>query len=270
MLLKKTTIFISMFICALVTGCGSSSSSSSSSNTTVILQVVPGPWSGTYSLNGGSQIAVTGAIASGGFGYFADNQGNVFLIENVPGQSPFTSTAIGTAPPGQTFSDGNRVDTFSVSGTYTSTATATSMQATLTGIDPTTAALTGLNGNLTLNTDVPYAGTPSIAGLLGQWNGYYTGKASTSVVLTLNADGTFTGNDGYGCSISGSLVQQDPGTNLFFVNYLTSGTGCPGIMNGLAYESSKDVSGAFGGAAGNYLYLGLFGLNVAYTAELKL
>jgi len=275
MLVKKIAIFVVMCISALIAGCGSSSSSSAS-NTTVILQVVPGPWSGTYNLNGSSNIPVTGAVATSGFGYFADNRGNVFLVENVPQNSPFTGTAIGTAPPGQAFPDGSSVDTFIINGNYTSTATATHMQATLTGIDPNNFtsyggyATTGVTGNFTLSTNVPYAQTPSIAGLQGQWNGYYIGTTSTSVDFTINTDGTFSGNDGNGCSISGSLVQQDPGTNLFFVNYLTSGTGCPGIMNGLAYESSKDVSGAFGGAAGTYLYMGIFSPNVAYTAELKL
>ena len=269
MVLKKTTIFVSMLLCVLNAGCGGGSSSSSS-NTSVILSVVPGPWTGTYSLNGGSQISVEGTVAAGGFGYFADTQGNVFLAENVPEQSPFSTTVVGTAAPGQTFADGNNVDTFIANGTYTSTATATSMQSTLTGVDPTTGATTGLNGNFTLNSYVPFTGTPSVAGLQGQLTGYYIGKSSTSVDFTVNADGTFSGNDGYGCSISGSFVQQDPATNVFFVNYLASGTGCPGVMNGLAYESSKDVSGDFGGAAGTYLYMGLFGPNVAYLAELKL
>jgi hypothetical protein len=262
-------------ISTLITGCFGSGSSSSSS-TTVILQVVPGPWAGTYNLNGSSNIAVTGTVANGGFGYFADNQGNVFLIASVPEQSPFSATAIGTAAPGQTFPDGNGVDTFIANGNYTSTATATNMQASLTGIDTSSCTSyagctpTGVNGNFTLNSVVPYAGTPTIMGLQGQWNGYYIGKSSTSLNITINADGTFSGNDGYGCNISGSLVQQDPGTNTFFVNYLTNGTGCPGAMNGLAYESSKDVTGVFGDTAGTYFYMGLFGPNVAYSAELKM
>ena len=259
----------------LTTGCGSSSTSTAS-NTTVVLQVVPGPWSGTYNINGSSNISVSGAVSNSGFGYFADNNGYVFLIENVPQSSPFVGTAIGTAPPGQTFPDGNTVDTFTINGSYTSTATATSMQATLTGIDPSNYtsysgyATTGVNGNFTLSSDSTFTGTPSIAGLMGQWNGYYIGKASTSLVITINPDGTFSGNDGYGCGISGSLVQQDPGTNLYFVNYIASGSGCPGIMNGLAYESTKDVSGVFGGAAGTYFYMAVFGPNLAYSAELQL
>ncbi|MGA9855470.1 MAG: hypothetical protein WBR29_09370 [Gammaproteobacteria bacterium] len=276
MSLKTIAIFVVMCISLLTEGCGSSSSSSSSSNTTVILQVVPGPWKGTYNLNGSSNIPVTGTVAAGGFGYFADNDGNVFLVENVPEESPFSSIAIATAPSGQTFPDGNSVDTFSVNGNYVSTATSTNMTGSLTGIDPSSYvsyigyATTGVNGNFTLDSTVPYTGTPSIAGLQGQWNGYYTGKTSTSADITINADGIFSGNDGYGCSISGSLVQQDPGTNTYFVNYVSSGSGCPGDMNGLAYESTIDVSGDFSGAAGTYFYMGLFGPNVAYSAEFKL
>lgn len=276
MSLKSIPIFVIMCIGLLTAGCGSGSSSSSSNNTTVILQVVPGPWAGTYNLNGGSNIPVTGTVAAGGFGYFADNDGNVFLVENVPQQSPFTTITIGTAPPGQTFPDGKGVDTFSVNGNYTSTATVTHMTASLTGIDPSNFipsigyATTGVNGNFTLDSTVPYTGIPTIAGLQGQWNGFYIGKVSTSVDITINADGTFSGNDGYGCSISGSLVQQDPGTNTFFVNYIASGSGCPGNMNGLAYESTIDVSGNFGGATGTYFYMGIFSPNVAYSAEFKM
>jgi hypothetical protein len=275
MSLKTFTIYVIVCTSLLTAGC-SGSSSSSNSNTTVILQVVPGPWKGTYNINGGSNISVTGTVASGGFGYFADDEGNVFLLENVPQQSPFTSIAIGTAPPGQTFPDGNAVDTFTVNGNYDSTATATQITATLTGIDPSNYisyvgySTTGVNGNFSLNSYIPYSGTPTITGLQGQWNGYYVGKASTSVDITINANGTFSGNDGYGCSISGSLVQQDPGTNTFFVNYLSSGPSCPGHMSGLGYESTSDISGDFSGATGKYFYMGIFSPNVAYNVELKM
>ncbi|MDE2235394.1 MAG: hypothetical protein KGL13_05130 [Gammaproteobacteria bacterium] len=242
----------------------------------MVLQVVPGPWTGTYNLSGGSNEQVTGVVSSSGFGYFADKNGYVFLIENVPQQSPFTGTAIGTAPAAQVFPDGSNVDTFIVNGTYSSTTTATQMQASLTGIDPnsyTTYAgytLTGVNGNFTLNSAVTYNGVPTIAALQGLWNGYYIGSSSTSVDITVNPDATFNGNDGNGCTISGSLVQQDPGTNLYYVNYKASGTGCPGYMNGLAYVSTKDVSGDFSNAAGTYLYMGIFGPSIAYSVELKM
>ncbi|MGH8398138.1 MAG: hypothetical protein ACRETA_07835 [Gammaproteobacteria bacterium] len=269
--------FIALFvICSsgLIASCGGSSSTNPAS--TVVLQVVPGPWTGTYNLNNSSDIPVTGTVSSGGFGYFADKQGNVFMIQFVPQQSPFTSTIIGIAPAGQVFSDGNHIDTFLVNGNYTSTTTETNMTASLTGIDTGNYtqyagfATTGFNGNFTMTSFVTDTGTPSVASLTGQWDGYYTGKSSTSVAITINADATISGNDGYGCSISGSIVQQDPGSNVFFVNYIASGSSCPGVMNGLAFESTKDVSGAFGNATGLYLYMGVFSPNVAYSVELKM
>lgn len=253
-------------------GCGSSSSSSNPP--TPILEVVPGPWSGTYNLNGGSQVAVTGAISAGGFGYFADSNGNVFLLQSVPNTTPFTSTLIGTPASGTNFPVVNGVVSFIVNGNYSSTNTSTSMQATLTSFDiagtPPTITSTGLKGNFTLNTSTPYNGTPSLAGLQGQWDGYYLGKTSTATTLTFTSNGSFSGNDANGCAISGSLVQQDPQTNLFYVNYTARGSGCPGVMNGLGFLSSTPISANFGGAAGTYLELGLFGLSVAYSAELKL
>lgn len=259
-----------LVISILLVGCGGGSSSSNNTTTPAILQVVPGSWSGTYVLGSGSKIAVSGAVSTGGFGYFADNQGNVFMFEEIPDSSPFTSSLIGTAAPGQTFSNGTSADTFSVSGTFSSSATVTTMQATFASIDTSTDTPTGLNGSFTLNSDVPYTGNVTLTGLQGQWSGYYVGKASTSVVFTINADGVFSGNDGNGCSINGSLIQQSPGANLFYVNYTTAGAGCPGAMDGLAFESSKDTSGAFGGVAGTYLYLGIFGRSVAETVELRL
>lgn len=267
--MKPSVILVVLLAAAGMTGCGGSSSSSNNTPTP-ILQVVPGPWSGNYNLGGGSQITVSGAISAGGFGYFADSQGNVFMLQSVPNTSPFTSTLIGTAPPGEAFSNGDGIVTFLINGSYTSSSTATSMQATITSIDPTTFTLTGLNGNYTLNTATPYSGTPSLAGMQGQWSGFYTGKTATSVTINLSANGSLSGNDANGCSVNGSLVQQDPQTNLFYVNYLASGSGCPGVMNGLGFLSSSPISGNFGGAAGTYLELGIFGLKVAYSAELKL
>lgn len=268
---KLSAILVALAATSTLTGCGGGSSSSTP---TPILFVIPGPWSGTYSLNGSSQVAATGAVSAGGFGYFADSQGNIFMLQSVPSTTPFTSTLIGTPAPGTNFPVVNGVVSFIVNGNYSSSDTSTSMQATLTSYviagSPPTTTTTGLNGNFTLNTSTPYDGKVSLAGLQGQWDGYYLGKTPTAVALDVATNGTFTGNDANGCTLSGTLVQQDPQTNLFYVNFTASGTGCPGVMNGLGFLSSTPISGNFGGAAGTYLELGIFGLNVAYTAELKL
>lgn len=270
---RKLCAIVAMSLASLALfGCGGSSNSSSAP--VPILEVVPGPWSGTYSLNGASQVTITGAVSAGGFGYFADSQGNVFMLQSVPNTTPFTATLIGTPAAGTNFPVVSGVVSFIMNGTYTSTATSTSMQVTLTSFDiagnPPTITTTGLNGNFTLTTSAPYSGTPSLAGMQGQWDGFYLGKTSTATTLSFASNGTFTGNDANGCTVSGSLVQQDPQTNLFYVNYTVSGSGCPGVMNGLGFLSSAPISGNFGGAAGTYLELGLFGLNTAYSAELKL
>lgn len=257
---------------AALAGCGGSSSSSAPP--TPILEVVPGPWAGTYSLNGGSQAAVAGAISAGGFGYFADSQGNIFLLQSVPNTTPFTSILVGTPASGTNFPIVSGVVSFIVNGNYSSTSTSTSMQATLTSYvmasNPPTTMATGLNGSFTLNTNAPYSAKPSLAGLQGQWNGYYLGKTPAAVALNFASNGSFTGNDANGCTLSGTLVQQDPQTNLFYANLTASGSGCPGVMNGLGYLSSSPISGEFGGAAGTYLELGIFGLSAAHTVEVKL
>ncbi|MGH8280428.1 MAG: hypothetical protein ACRETQ_12835 [Gammaproteobacteria bacterium] len=256
----------------LLAACGGGGSNSSTP--TPILFVVPGPWSGTYNLNGGSNVNVTGAVSPGGFGYFADNQGNVFMLQAVPNTSPFISTLIGTPGPGTSFPVVSGVVSFTVNGTFSSTASSTSMQGALTSFDiagnPPTITSTGLNGNFTLNTSTPYSGSITLAGLEGQWDGYYLAKTPAAVTLGFQGNGIFSGSDANGCTVSGSLVQQAPQFNLFYVNYTATGRGCPGVMNGLAYLGSSDTSGNFSGASGTYLYMGLFGLNVAYSAELKL
>ena len=271
---KLPRLLVLPMLVAAIAGCGGSGSNSSSTPTP-ILEVVPGPWSGTYNFNGSGKVAVTGAISAGGFGYFSDNQGNVFMLQSVPNTTPFTSTLTGIPASGSSFPVVSGVVTFLVNGTYTSSSTSTSMQATIQSFDPASStvystAYTGLNGNFTLNTSNPYNTKPSLAGLQGQWDGYYLGKTSTATTLIFASNGSFTGNDANGCAISGSLVQQAPQFNLFYVNYTASGSGCPGVMNGLGFLSSSPVSANFGGAAGTYLELGIFGLSAAYTAELKL
>lgn len=273
MLIKPSMALVLLLSGATLCACGGGGSSSNSTPTP-ILAVVPGPWTGTYNLNNGSNVNASGAISAGGFGYFADAQGNVFMLQSVPNTSPFTSTLIGTPGSGSNFPAVNGVVSFSVKGTFSSTATATSMQGTLASFDiegnPPTFTNTGLNGNFSLNSNTPFSGSVTLPGLQGQWDGYYVAKTSTAVDLAFQDNGLFSGTDANGCKVSGSVVQQAPQFNLFYVNYTATGSGCPGVMNGLGYLSSTDTSGNFSQASGTYLYLGLFGLNVAYSAELKL
>ncbi|MGH8379160.1 MAG: hypothetical protein ACRER7_09390 [Gammaproteobacteria bacterium] len=252
----------------LFTACGGGGKSSPAPNTTDVVNV-PGPWSGTYQLGSTSSTTnvTTGAVTEDGFGFFADNDGYVFVLSSLPGVSPFASLLTGVAPPGQTFSNGYKTVNFIASGTYAPSSSGISLQASLTENDGNGT----LTGSIDLATKAAYSGSSTLAGLQGQWSGYYIGKAGTSASLTINGTtGSFTGNDGYGCNLSGTITQVAPAANLYYVNLESTGSGCAGVLNGLAYEDTSDTTGVFGGATGPYLYINVLGPNTAYVMELKM
>ncbi len=261
-MLTTTRKIAAFMIMLALTGCGGGSSTTTA---------IAGPWSGTYQLSStsGTTKATMGAYSSNGYGYFADNNGYAFVLSSLSGSSPFTATLTGLAPPGQTFANGYTSVSFAVSGTYTTVASGISMQATFTENDNQGS----LSGSFDLTSSNPYKGTSTLAGLAGQWSGYYIGNASTSLSLNFSSFGTFAGSDGYGCILNGSLVQDVPNatlTNLYDVSFSGTGVGCTGALSGLAYESSSDVSGQFGGTSGSYLYMAVFGPFTAYIMELKM
>jgi len=244
-----------------LTGCGSSSSSSPSTS-------VAGPWSGSYTLSSSSAFnnVQMGAFSSGDNGYFADNNGDVYVLTDVSGSAPFTANLTAIAPPGQTFTNGQSAINFSVTGTYLPSGSGINMRATFVENDNQGT----LSGSFNLTSDNPYSGTSTLSNLMGQWSGYYVGNTGTSITLDFGSAGTFAGSDGYGCVINGSLAQDASNADLYDVDLNSSGENCAGSVQGLAYESSTDVTGAFGGASGTYLYLAVYGTFSAYLMELKL
>lgn len=77
----------------------------------------------------------------------------------------------------------------------------------------------------------------------------------TDVVVTLNATGELTGNDGLGCNISGTLSEEG-NLDLYDVNLNIAGTSsCHGALSGAGFFDTKDWTGQFSGATGTYLYL---------------
>lgn len=242
-------------------GCGGGSSNSASTNGT-------GPWLGSYTLSTSPAFtnATMGAFSSAGDGYFADNNGDVYVLTDVTGSAPFTANLTAIAPPGQVFTSGQSAINFSVTGTYLPASSGINMRATFVESDNQGT----LSGSFNLTSDNPYSGTSTLSNLMGQWSGYYAGSASTSVTLDFGSAGTFAGNDGYGCVITGSLAPDASNVDLYDVAFNSSGQDCLGSLQGLAYESSTDVTGAFGGASGTYLYLAVYSTFSAYLMELKL
>lgn len=253
-----------MVVCAVVlalSACGGGGSSSSSSS-------VAGPWSGFYSVGSSSAFtnATMGAFSSANNGYFADNNGNVYVLYNLSGASPYTATLTAIAPVGQTFTNGQTTMNFAVTGKYLPSGAGINMLGNFNENDNQGA----LSGSFNLTTDNPYSGTSTLAGMEGQWSGYYVGTAGTSITLDFGAAGTFAGNDGYGCVLTGSMTQDAANVDLYDVSFQSNGQDCPGALSGLAYESSSDVTGVFGGASGTYLYLAVYDTLAAYVMELKL
>lgn len=247
-----------------LSACGGGGSSSSSTPS------IAGPWSGFYTVgtNPEPANATMGALSVDGGGYFADNIGNVYVLYDLSGSSPFSASLDAIAPPGQVSSAGQKSAGFSVSGTYLplSAGAGINMRGNFTEDDGAGSA----SGSFNLSSGNPYDGTSTLAGLQGQWSGYYIGAAGTSINLNFGSGGTFAGNDGYGCLVNGSLVADAPNVNLYDVTFESSGVSCFGSLDGLAYESSSDVTGAFGGAAGTYLYMAVYDQTAAYVIELKL
>lgn len=247
---------IGLVLSALVlTACGGGGGGSSNSGPTTAN--VQGTWSGSYSINGGpSNVAVTAAIVQGGYGFFYDSTGTVYVLPSLSGSTTLSGTLTAYAPHGMTFPNGQTQEQFSVTGT----ASSTSISGTFSG--------NGETGSFSLSPFTPFSGTPSI--VAGQWQGYYAGSGGAiSVTGTVTSNGSFTGNDALGCALSGTITQV-ASVDLFTITLTSTGAGCAGSLTGVGYESSADSFGLFGGAPGQYFYAGVSNGSQAFVAEFKM
>jgi hypothetical protein len=246
----KTLVLLAVTV---LVGCGGGGSGSSSSNTNPVTYDIQGTWSGTYTINGGpANVPVTAEIAQSGIGFFYDNSGVVYVLPTLDGGPVLSGTLIAYAPAGYTFQNGQTTEKFSVTGSVSNT----TISGTFSG--------NGETGSFSLATFTSFTGTPSI--IAGQWQGYYAGTSSSAVDITMNADGSFSGSDAYGCTITGTMTQIQS-ANLFTVTADSSGNGCAGPLSGLAFESTADDFNLFGGASGTYYYVGASNASNAIVAE---
>ncbi len=253
-------ILVSM---VLLAGCGGGGGGYSSSTPPAMIPV-QGVYFGSYTINGTSgSTPVYGAIQSGGYGYFANTQGVTYVLSSLTDSGTYSGTLTAYAPPGQTFPSGQNMANFSVSGTATDNGSyVTAVSGSFTG--------SGESGSFTINYQPITTNALSLSALAGSYSGYYWGSGSTSIALTVNASGSFSGSDGYGCQLSGTLTPV-PGYDL--VQVTASSTGqpvCAGALSGLGFESTQDLSGQFSHAAGTYVYVGASNAKAGFAAELKL
>ena len=253
----KTLKYLVLLAAALLVGCnGSNSSSGSTSSSTgndPVTFLIQGTWNGSYSISGGpANVAVTSVIAQSGYGFFYDSSGYVYVLPTLNGGPFMSGTLTAYAPAGTTFTNGQTTEQFTVTGTVSNM----NISGSFTG--------NGETGSFTLTRYTPFSGTPSI--VAGQWQGYYAGTNAAAVDITMNANGSFSGSDANGCTITGTLTQIQS-SNLFQVSADSSGAGCAGQLSGLAFESSSDYFNLFGGAAGTYYYVGASNASDAFVAE---
>jgi hypothetical protein len=261
-------------VALLLTACGGGGGSSSSGGASQPPPPtgVTGLWAGSASLQD-MPSSVTGAILQNGPGFFFDSSGDIYILPTLTGSSTFSGTLSAFAVDPRDLPGGNPSYFFNVTGTVVEQAgTAINIQGNFT--DPT---YTTIGGTFSLTPDIPYPGTVSVAGLAGQWDGYYGVEDATSVVLNVNSQGIFTGNDADGCPLSGTLTQVQAGLNLYQITLTSSiPTTCHQNLTGLGFEGTSDILGEFGGAQGSYFYMGIANQSAPpfnsypYVAEFKL
>ncbi len=72
--------------------------------------------------------------------------------------------------------------------------------------------------------------------------------------------GNFTVSYANGCEFSGTLQKDSQTANFYTLGVTANSTSCKPPSSGLAFELDSDISGMFGHAAGNYLYVAFMDL----------
>ena len=156
-----------------------------------------------------------------------------------------------------TLSNGKTIETFTITAMVSSKI----ITGTFTGTGNSE------TGTFTLAPLAAFSGNPSV--VAGDWQGFYVGSGTAAVALTVQAGGTFVGNDSNGCHLSGS-ISTTATDDVFPVTVdSTGGVMCAGKLTGLAFESKHDLSGFFGRTTGTYYYVGVSNATGAFVAELK-
>lgn len=223
---------------------------------------VQGNWSGQYAATGAKQsIPVFAIIQKGGSAYLFDSTGVIYRLPSFSGSEKLSGPVTAYPAMGYTFADGSASLHLDMRGT----AASSGIHVDLDG-DKSEQAQSGQAQLLPLET---YYGEPSVSE--GQWTGSYLSPAPQSLALDVKADGSFTGNDAYGCALQGRLTQLGEHATLFLVSIQSSGSSpaCGGALTGLVHESAYDTFDFFQGASGTYYYLVASNSKTAFVAEFK-
>jgi|HubBroStandDraft_5_1064220.scaffolds.fasta_scaffold115952_2 hypothetical protein len=243
---------LSVLVCACNAG--------QSDNTDVSVQ---GNWSGQYAADGAQgSIPVFAFIRKDGSAYLFDSTGVIYALPRFTGSEKVSGPVTAYPAMGFTFADGSSSMDLDMNGT----AASTGINVDLDGDGNSGQARSGQAQLLPLET---YYGEPSVTE--GQWTGDYVSPAPQSLALGVKADGSFSGNDAYGCRLQGHLTQLGEQATLFAVSMQSTGPSpaCGGSLTGLAHESSYDTFNFFQAAQGTYYYFVASNAKTAFVAELK-
>lgn len=253
------------FLATLLVACGGGTSGTygggGGGNPPPTTAAVQGVWFGSYTINGQSgSTPIIAAIAQGGYAFFYDEFGNIYVLPKLTGGATLSGTLTAYAAFGTPFPDGHSKEDFSLTGT----ASDTSITGTFSGNGETGSfALTPLATQST--------GVMGIADLAGNMQGFYFGSGSAAVALTVQSSGVFAGTDANGCSLVGTLTKIQSAPFLVAVTVKSSGASgaCAGDMTGLGFVTDEDLGDLFGNAAGHYLYVGVSSSQGAFAAEMR-
>lgn len=224
---------------------------------------VQGNWSGSYTAAGTqASIPVFALIQKGGSAYLFDSTGVSYVLPRFTGSEKQSGSVTAYPAMGYTFASGS---TSMHLGMQAQTSSG-QMDINLDADGDADQTQSGEAHLLQLET---FYGQPSVAA--GQWAGEYLSPTPQALVLSVKSDGSFTGDDAYGCHLQGSLSQLEPQGTLFSVSLRSSGPspGCGGSLTGLVHESAYDSFDFFRGAPGTYYYLCVSNSRTAFVAEFK-
>jgi len=249
---KDPRAYLLFVLALLLAGCGGGSGSSAPATNDV-----QGLWSGTYQTSSTTTVPLYAIITADGSSYFFDANGLIYVL-------PVSATLDGTAT---AYASG--LNTFEVNGQFVSqapvTLTSSGSAATLTG---NISFSDGTTFHYSLSPYKPFTGKPSVV-TTSTWSGVALGDRISFPFLSALSDGVISGGDG-ACSVSGNINQVGTGEDLFTVRYELLGTStspCNQAYDGLAFESTKDLTGRFKNVKGTYYYMVLSNPNAALVYE---
>lgn len=236
----------------LGSACGSGEGDTTSTEVSV-----EGSWSGTYAPPGATHPRpVFAMVVKGGTAFFYDVDGIVYRMPRLDGAYTFSGTVQAIAPIGYQFGPSAPDPDYSIHGA--------AADSEITG------ELRNDSGTGQLHL-LPFDVFPKRPAVTeGQWAGYYITPSPNFVGLTVGPQGRISGDDAFGCHLTGHVRQRD-GENLFDVTLVTTGPRpiCGETFAGLAHEADYDTFGYFKQQPGTYYYLGVMSASRAFAAEFK-